>query len=109
MKIHFSDTPPDFIKYISFVAKKRGLSYYFRNHGSIVIKGNGKAIELCCEGTKVSFYYFDNFPNDLSKSGPWAVTNEETFEVEPSYCDEVDLTNPASIDCIMEWVNKVYK
>ena len=70
-----------------------------------MIRNKNKALELHCEGTKVHLYYFDHFDDD--KSGPWLITDDDEFENGPSQWAEVNLSNPKSIDCIMEWLNKI--
>lgn len=86
-------TKAEFAQFMSTVASDRDLVHFFRSWGedTIVICGDDdRALELDCAGTNVKLYYFDNFTNDAI-----------------SYCTDLDLSHPESIDHIMEWLDKI--
>jgi hypothetical protein len=80
-----------FLQYISDIAEDQGLTWHYRLMGGIIIKGReDQALELVNEGTNIALYYFSSFTNDAI----W-------------YCDEMDLSDPKSIDWVMEWMSKL--
>jgi hypothetical protein len=92
MKIIFKSTPPDIIKYVADVAEERNLACWWSPPDTLVIHGNGgAALELDSIGTKVNLYFFKDY-NDFDKDISW--------------CEELDLTSPTSIDIILKWLNE---
>lgn len=83
----------DFIKYMINEVEERNLRYRRRMVTGIVVfgpKNDDKALEIISDGSLVSLYYFSSFTNDAM-----------------SYWDDKDLSDPDSIDWIMEWLDKL--
>lgn len=82
---------PNFCKMLSAIAEERNLRWYIKSGVDITIRGvESRALEIFLdEGTNISLYYFDDFESD-------AIT----------YCTELDLVDPDSINIVMKWLNK---
>lgn len=94
MQIRYKEPIPPFLKYLTGILEEKGLTYRWLKCGNdptLSISGD-HVLEMICEGTKVSFWFFEAMG---------------TLRSDVTWCEVVDLNDPGSVDTIMNWVNKI--